>query len=79
MSPSSVSRTSVSRKATGSACSTNAGRSLWSGTVRVRGYEFNPVARAVVNIDPSNTGFEQTTDLVGAAPIGVSAERFDRS
>jgi hypothetical protein len=45
--------------------------------VRVRANEFNPVAHAVVNIGSENTDFELPVNLVGASPLGVSAERFD--
>ena len=45
--------------------------------VRVRANEFNPVARAVVNIGPDNTDFELPANLVGATPIDVSAGRFN--
>lgn len=45
--------------------------------VRVRANEFNPVARAVVDIGSENADFEMPINLVGADPVGVSAERFD--
>jgi hypothetical protein len=44
--------------------------------VRVRANEFNPVARAVVNIGSDDAVLEMPNGLVGANPINVNADRF---